>query len=104
MSLKNELDALDLQIAIEGPELTLLLRRDIIAEALAHYEEAHPLTQLLAQTATGEVTPEYTAVQLATQPALRDALVSFGESNQYGDVATGDIAGRDIVKITINVQ
>lgn len=103
MSLQHELDVLDLQIAIEGPDLTLLLCRDIVAEALAHYPKAHPLTQLLAQTATGEIAPEVAAVQIVTQPVLREALLTFGESNQFGDVTTGDVAGRDVVKITINV-
>jgi WD40 repeat protein len=75
------------------------------------------LASLLSDLIAGRVTPEAAESHLADVPDLATligalagrevrldgALVAFGAGSQVGDVAIGDIAGRDLIKLTIAV-
>lgn len=73
------------------------------------------LAQLLADAISGELPPEQAHARLKTDLDLTAALqtlagrqvsagssvISFGTGAQVGDVAIGDVAGRDVIKISL---
>jgi len=81
------------------------------------FSEARLLARLIAQAAAGSISSEEAQRRIAADPQLRhlvyelgqrklstpNALVSFGSGNQTGDVRIRDIAGNDIITLTINV-
>lgn len=79
---------------------------------------AATLARLLDEAAQGHLSPEAAQAQLEANPQLRAAvralagrelvdggpLIRFGEGSQLGDIAIGDVAGGDIVKLQVAVQ
>ena len=79
---------------------------------------ADALATLLTDLATGRITAEEAQAQLSAIPdllplaqglagrelQLGQALIAFGAGSQLGDVSVGDIAGRDLTKISLVVQ
>ncbi|MCG8351229.1 MAG: tetratricopeptide repeat protein [Chloroflexales bacterium] len=92
----------------------------IVAQALQAQAPAAPadqvlgLAQVLAAVQAGQLTPAAAQQQLAAYPAALHALtghdiravgslLSFGAGNQFGNISIGDRAGRDVVKLTVNI-
>lgn len=84
--------------------------------------DLHPAIPLLAQTlaeaSTGAVSSAEAQARLAVNPGLADALralqgqqvtadstlISFGTGTQMGDISVGDVAGKDVIKLHINIS
>jgi len=70
-----------------------------VAARLADAPDAEPLARQVAQAVIGSLDrPEPVEVPATTAQLL------IGQGAQVGDVSTGDIAGRDIIKVTVHVH
>lgn len=70
-----------------------------VAAKLATAPDAEPLAQEVAKAVLGAIDrPEPVEVPAAA------AQVLIGEGAQTGDITTGDIAGRDLIKVTVHVH
>jgi hypothetical protein len=102
-------------------------RRDTLREQIGgviasaqpgHMPAADALAGLLSELAAGRITAEQAQAQLTDTPdllllvqalagqelRLDTALITFGAGSQLGDISIGDVAGRDVIKLTFAVQ
>lgn len=99
----DELRALEAQIARRLPDNLPASARAIaaIAATVAELLRERPAEPVALGT---DVATAQVAAHLAGQTiALPGALVAFGSQSQTGDVQTGDVAGRDIVKVSVQI-
>jgi hypothetical protein len=101
--------------AIESGEIEQALQT---ALPLTATESVKDLALLLAAAANGEIPLEDAQRQLAQNPIfqhilrtlgdqtvrLTNSLLAFGENSQTGDVSIKDMAGNDIISLTINIS
>lgn len=85
-----------------GPAWRGRLAREV-AERLAEAPEAAPLAQQIADVALGRVGAAAAQITVEELSQLT-AQVAVGAGAQIGELVTGDIAGRDIIKVTIHVH
>jgi hypothetical protein len=108
-SLQEQLDAMGVQLAMTRDKVRRHILQVVIADVrlrevarLARSPEAAPLAQLVARLVRGDISADTAGAAISRDPALagQAAAVTFAGA-QTGDVSTGDVAGRDIINITI---
>jgi hypothetical protein len=98
-------------------DASVLAQSLIIALPTRFHDETHNLAEILAEAANGNISQEEAQRRITENSSFQSmfqvlagkdiesgsGIISFGSNNQLGDIGFRDIAGRDIVNLSINI-